>query len=232
MSIPDTYTTLLSYWCQELPTIRRTQGQNRALWVWRLRRARHWALGRVADELPLEGTKARRIRRLKRGLLQNRTTGNPLYGSWVPRTLERWHRPALSLVLDRTEGGVLNILMVGVAVLGRVGPLAWTLLTHGGSSDFPEPKALLERGRPWLPAAPQQAIVEDGECKSVEWMRYAQDWGGDFDLGPAADTRFPEPEETGQHKRHTLKAWQRGKCRYCPLYTMTSPQYGQITVPL
>lgn len=198
MSIPETYTTLLSYLCQALPTLRRTQVRNLALWVWGLLRARHCALGRVADELPIEGTKASRIRRLKRWLMNSRIEVDTIYGPLVQRTLQRWHRPELTLVLDRTEWGVFNVLLVGVAVLGRVIPLTWTLLPHFGSSDVQEQQALLERVRPWLPTAPQKAILGDGEFKSVALMRYAQQWGWDFGLGQSADTRFQGPDGTWQ----------------------------------
>ncbi len=142
LSIPETYTTLLSYLCQALPTRRRTQGRHRALWVWGLLRARHCALGRVTDELPIAGTQARRIRRLKRWLMHDRMTVDPRYGPLVQRILQRWHRPELTLVVDRTEWGVFHVLLVGIAVRGRVVPLAWTLLTQYSSSGFQEHQAL------------------------------------------------------------------------------------------
>lgn len=197
-SIPNTYTHLLSSLCQALPTRRVTHVQHVALWVWRLLRARHWALGRVADALPIEGTKASRIRRLTRWLMHSRRVVDPISGPLVRMTVRRWHRPELTLVLNRTEWGVLTVLLGGVAVLGRVRPLAWTLLPPCGSSNVLEHQALVERVRPWLPVAPQQAIWEDGECKRVEVMRSAQHWGWDFGVGQAADTRFQGPEGTWQ----------------------------------
>jgi hypothetical protein len=194
MSIPDTYANLLSYLCQALPALRRTQRRNLALWVWGLLRARHCALGRVADALPIEGTKASRIRRLKRWLMNSRIVADTIYGPLVQRTLTRWHRPELTLVLDRTEWDVGNVLLVGVAVLGRVLPLAWTVLSHQGNSDFREQRTLLERVRLWLPSTPQKAILGDG----VELMRYAQAQGWDFGLGQSADTRFQGPSGVWQ----------------------------------
>ena len=65
MSIPDTYDTLSSHLCQVLCDHRVTQVRNLALWVWGLLCAGHCALGRVADQLPIEGTKESRIQRLK-----------------------------------------------------------------------------------------------------------------------------------------------------------------------
>ncbi len=198
MSIPDTYPNLLSYPCQALLMLRVTQVRNLALWVWGLLRARHCTVGRVADALPIEGTKARRIRRLKRGLMNSRLVVDPFYGPLGRLTWKRWHRPELTRVLDQTEWGVCNVVMVGIAVLGRVLPLAWTLLSPHGASDFQEQQALLERVRPWLPVAPQKAVLGDGECKSVEWMRSAQHWGWDFGVGQSADTRFQGPAGTWQ----------------------------------
>jgi hypothetical protein len=165
MSIPDTYTSLLSYLGQALPTLRRTPVQHLALWVWGLLRARPCALGRVVDALPIEGTQASRIRRRKRWLMHDRIEVDPISGPLVQRTVQRWHRPALPLVLERTAWGVCNVWMVGVAVLGRVVPLPWTLLSHDGSSDVQEQHARWERVRPWLPAAPQQAVLRDGSAR-------------------------------------------------------------------
>lgn len=48
----------------------------------------HGAVGRVADELPIEGTTTSKIRRLKRWLLHNRMTVDLIYGPWVQRTLK------------------------------------------------------------------------------------------------------------------------------------------------
>ncbi len=63
--------------------------------------------------------------------------------------------------------------MVEVAVLGRVVPLAWTLLPHFGSSNFQEQNVILERIRPWLPVAPQKALLGDREFKSIALIRSA-----------------------------------------------------------
>ncbi len=101
-------------------------------------------------------------------------------------------------MLDRTEWDVGKVLLVGIAVLGRVLPLAWAVLLHQGNADVLEQRALLERVRPWLPSMPQKAVLGDGECKSVEWMRYAQAQGWDFDLGQSADTRFQGPSGVWQ----------------------------------
>ena len=155
MSIPDTYDTLLSHLCQVPCDHRVTQVRNLALWVWGILCAGHCALGRVADQLPIEGTKESRIQRLKRWLVNSRIVSDVVYGPLVQKTLSRWHRSELTLVLDRTEWGRFNVLMVGVALLGRALPLAWTVLPHKGNSSFTEQKALLERVRPWLPDAPQ-----------------------------------------------------------------------------
>lgn len=190
MSIPGSYNKLFSHLCQVLVGFRVTQIRNLSLWVWGLLRAGHCALGRVADQLPIDGTKESRIQRLKRWLVNPRIVGDRVYGPLVRRTLSRWHRPELTLVLDRTEWGPFNVLFVGVALLGRVLPLAWTVLSHKGNSDFSEQKALLERVRPWLPPAPQKGILGDGEFKSVELMQYARSLGWDFGLGQSSDTLF------------------------------------------
>jgi hypothetical protein len=91
-------------------------------------------VGRVADALPIKGTKASRIRRLQRWLTNDRRKVDTISGPVVQQTLPQWHHSALPRVLERTEWGVVNVVMVGVAVLGRVIPLTWTLLPHVGSA--------------------------------------------------------------------------------------------------
>lgn len=196
MSIPASYDTLLSCLCHVLPDVRLTQVRNLALGVWGVLRARHCALGRVADELPLEGTKAGRLRRLKRWGTNRRIGGDTLYGPLVRLALSRWHLTELTLVWDRTEGTGVNIVMVGGALLGRVLPLGWTVLDHDGHANFEAQKALGERVRPWLPGAPRKALAGDGEFKSVELRRYAQALGWDFRLGQSADTLLQLPSGT------------------------------------
>lgn len=199
MSIPTSYPQLFSFLCQALPGIRITQIRPLTLWVWGLLRAGHCTLGKVADQLPIGGIKASRIRRLKRWLVNPRIVIDALYGPLVKLALGRWHLPEMTLVLDRTEWGPFNVLLVGVALLGRVLPLAWTVLPEKGNSDFEEQKALLERVRPWLPEAPRKGILGDGEFKSVALMRYALSLGWDFGLGQSEDTLFQEASGAWKH---------------------------------
>lgn len=196
MSIPGSYNKLLFHLCQVLVDLRVTQVRNLALWVWGLLRAGHCALGRVADQLPISGTKESRIQRLKRWLVNRRIVVDVFYGPLVRQTLRRWHLPRLTLVLDRTEWGVFNVLLVGVALQGRVIPLAWTVLSHEGNSDFEEQKALLERIRPWLPQAPQIGLLGDGEFKSVSLIDYALSLEWDVGLGQSKDTLFRDAQGT------------------------------------
>lgn len=187
-SIPTSYDTFEAHLGQVLFGVRITQIRTLALWVWGLVRARSCHLGRVADHLPIDGTKPSRIRRLKRFLCNPRVVLDAIYGRIVQQVLERWHRSEVTLVMDRTDWKAFNVLMVGISFLGRVLPLAWSVLGHKGSSSFEEQKALLERIRPWLPSHLRIGVLGDGEFRSVSLMAYVQEQGWDFGLGQAEDT--------------------------------------------
>ena len=197
LPIPTPYDTLQSHLCQVLsgvPGIRITQIRNLALWVWGLVKARSCHLGRVADQLPVSGSKPSRIRRLKRFLMNPRILIDAIYGRIVQKVLERWHKDYLTLAIDRTDWDAFNILFVGIPFVGRTIPLAWTVLDHEGNSSFQEQKALLERIRPWIPAHLKVGLLGDGEFRSVELMRYVQSLGWDFGLGQAEDTYVVLPK--------------------------------------
>lgn len=165
-----------------------SQIRNLALWVWGLVKARSCHLGRVADQIPIQGTKPSRIRRLKRFLMHRRILLDAIYGRIVRKVLERWHREELPLAIDRTDWDAFNVLFVGIPFLGHTLPLAWTVLDHEGNSSFEEQKALLERIRPWIPSHLKVGLLGDGEFRSVELMKYTQNLGWDFGVGQAEDT--------------------------------------------
>lgn len=191
LPIPMAYDTLQGHLCQVLsgvPGIRIPQIRNLALGVWGLVKARSCHLGKVADQLPSDGSKPSRICRLKRFLMNPRILIDAIYGQIVQKILERWHRDYLTLAVDRTDWEAFNILFVGIPFVGRTIPLAWKVLDPQGNSSFQEQKALLEKILPWIPAHMKVGLLRDREFRSVELIRSVQSLGWDFGLGQAEDT--------------------------------------------
>ena len=101
--IPGPYDNLLSHFRQHLSGPD-SQLVNLALWVYGLFKARSCHLGRVADELPLEGQKDSIIQRLKRFLMNPGLVPKKLYRKLITAWLKHWPDGAeLTLILDRTE---------------------------------------------------------------------------------------------------------------------------------
>ncbi len=141
---PPLYANLFSYLRQHVsgPT---TQILNVALFVYGVFKARSCVLGSVADELPIEGNRQSRIRRLKRFLKNLRFTPKQMYLTLLRPFLFRWPSDQeLVIILDRTEVCGFNILFAAVAFRGRAIPLTWDILDHKGACCFSEQKKLLD----------------------------------------------------------------------------------------
>lgn len=199
--IPCPYDSLLNHFRQHLSGPD-SQLVNLALWVYGLFKARSCHLGRVADELPVEGQKDSLIQRLKRWLMNLRVVPETLYRQLIAAWLTHWPANAeLTLILDRTEvADQFNVLMLAVGFRGRAIPLSWDVLSHAGACCFEEQKKLLDRLEPWLPANVPIALMADSEFRSIALFEYAcvRNWA--YALGHKGDTMI---------FRADLHTWQR-----------------------
>jgi hypothetical protein len=195
------YDSLLDHFRQHLSGPD-SQLVNLALWVYGLFKARSCHLGRVADELPLEGKKESIIRRSKRWVMNPRLVPESLYRKLIAQWLAHWpDGKELVLIFDRTEvADRFNVLMLAVGFRGRAIPLTWDILSHKGACCFAEQKKLLDRIEPSLPTQAHIALMGDSEFRSVRLFRYAslRDW--DYALGHKGDTLI---------FREDLQRWQR-----------------------
>ena len=167
------YDKLLSEICQWLKGHRITRIRNLALWIYGLLQAEHCSLYKVARHLPLKTSKESKIQRLKRFLKNRGIVVEKIYKKIVKVMLQKWNGKSLDIAMDRTEWGVFNLLLCGIAYKKRVLPLGWRLLKHSGNSSFAEQKELLDSIVPILPERCQISLLGDGEFKSVELMEYA-----------------------------------------------------------
>lgn len=199
--IPRPYDSLLDHFRQHLSGPD-SQLVNLALWVYGLFKARRCHLGRVADELPLEGHKDSLIQRLKRWLMNPRLVPEPLYRQLIAVWLHHWpDRAELPLLLDRTEvADRFNLLMLAVGFRGRAIPLTWEILSHSGACCFAEQQQLLARIEPLLPAQARIALMADSEFRNIKLFEYACARNWDYALGHKGDTMI---------FRDDLHTWQR-----------------------
>lgn len=228
-TIPRPYDSLRTYFNQHLADSP-AQHHNLALWVFGLFKARSCHLGRVADELPLEGQRDSLIQRLKRWLMHP-IDPQELYLSLVRPWLERW--PAnqeLVLILDRfSVADRFNVLLLAVAFRGRAIPLTWKLLPHQGSSSFAYQKQLLEQVR-LLPAKVPVALMGDGEFRSIELFEYAHQHQWDFALGHKGDLRIFREDLDCWQSLKSLSA-QPGKPLYLsPVWLSLQESFGPVNL--
>lgn len=186
--IPPLYDNLFSYLRQHVsgPT---TQVLNVSLFVYGVFKARSCALGSVCDELPIEGNRQSRIRRLKRFLKNLGFIPKKVYLSLLGRFLFRWSSDQeMVIILDRTEVCGFNILFGAVAFRGRAIPLTWDILDHKGACCFSEQKKLLDGIGPILPKQARIVLMADSEFRGQELFTYAVSHAWDYALGHKGDT--------------------------------------------
>jgi hypothetical protein len=90
----------------------------------------------VAKHLPLRTNKASKIQRLKRYLKNPGIVVGEIYSKITQVMLEKWNGKSLDIAIDRTEWGMFNLLLCGIAYGKRVLPLGWRLLKHAGNSNL------------------------------------------------------------------------------------------------
>ncbi len=97
-------------------------------------------------------------------------------GVWIP-IIKQWLQESfnpgqvLHIVIDRTQWGLINILMVSLVVDNRGIPLYFELLDHTGNSNFDTQKSILSRVLPLLKEY-KTVILGDREFCSVELAKW------------------------------------------------------------
>jgi hypothetical protein len=97
-------------------------------------------------------------------------------GVWIP-IIKQWLKQSfnpgdvLHIAIDRTQWGLINILMVSLVIDNRGIPLYFELLDHTGSSNFDTQKSILARVLPLLKEY-KMVVLGDREFCSVELSRW------------------------------------------------------------
>jgi hypothetical protein len=103
-------------------------------------------LEEIARRLPYPIKLRSRIKKLQRFLSLKKWTIEqvwfPIIKSWIGNSWEE--NKSMYLVIDRTQWGIINILMVSIIYNHRAIPIYFELLNKKGSSNFQEQKQVLE----------------------------------------------------------------------------------------
>jgi hypothetical protein len=126
-------------------------------------------LEELASYFPSPILFASRRKKLKRFFESSCLT---IEGIWLP-IIRAWLRESFSqgsvvhIVIDRTQWGLINVLMVSLIIDNRGIPLYFELLDHIGSSDLETQKSILSRVLPLLKDY-KTVVLGDREFCSVE----------------------------------------------------------------
>jgi hypothetical protein len=93
----------------------------------------------------------------------------PIIKQWIIETFTKGE--VVYIVIDRTQWGLINILMVSLVIDNRGIPLYFELLDHTGNSNFETQKNILSRVLPLLKEY-KTVVLGDREFCSVELARW------------------------------------------------------------
>ena len=178
-------------------------------------------LAALALGLPIGGQREHLVQRLRRLLKNERVQPARCYEPLVRYLFAHWTGREVNLVMDRTDiGNRRSILMLGAAYQKRVLPLAWDVLSFGGTSAERQIE-LLKRVQPCLPSLGQVWVhfYGDSEFRAVPLQQTAKDYGWHWQVGLKSDMLF----DTGDGRWQSLAdlALQPGERRYLQGVTLT-----------
>ncbi len=168
----------------------------------------------LAMMLPVPGQRENLVQRIRRWLGNQAVIQHQCYIPLVRRLFAQWSGAEVGLILDRTDiGHQWSVLMLAVAFRHRALPLAWRVLSFGGTSAEIQ-LALVKQVQPHLPSVKQVRITlyGDSEFRAVALQRYCQDQGWHWQLGLKSDILFRQDSSDWQPLRSIAVA--QGQRRY------------------
>jgi hypothetical protein len=160
-------------------------------------------LATLALGLPLPGQREHLIQHLRRFLKNDHVHPVDCYGPVVRHVFAHWSGSEVSLVMDRTDlEDRWSVLTLGAAYQKRLVPLAWDVLSFGGTSADRQ-IGLLKRVRPYLPAPEQVRVNFYGDCefRAVPLQQTCKDFGWHWQVGLKSDVYFQSPDGVWQALR-------------------------------
>jgi hypothetical protein len=192
MNYRQLYSRLTTRLREQLPTASIAQVRNQALVTQALAYGPNCHLATLATLLPVPGQRENLVQRIRRWLANPAVTQDSCYIPLVRQLFAQWSGAEVGLVLDRTDiEDQWSILMLAVAFRHRALPLAWCVLSFGGTSAETQ-VALLKRVQPYLPNPRMVRITLYGDCefRAVAVQRYCQAHHWHWQLGLKSDILF------------------------------------------
>lgn len=149
-------------------------------------------LSTLALGLPVPGRRENLIQHLRRTLKNQPLRSVECYQPLVKYLFAHWPDQEINLVMDRTDlENRFSILTVGATHQKRLVPLAWDVLSYGGTGAV-EQSTLLKRIQPILPSSSQVPIYfyGDAEFRAVPLQQLCQSYGWHWQVGLKSDLWF------------------------------------------
>jgi hypothetical protein len=150
-------------------------------------------LEQIACQLPIRAKKLSLSRRLRRFLQNEAVKVEQWYASsadWLIQSASSGGH--LNLVLDTTKvSSGHRLLCIGVAYQRRTLSLIWDWVGHRkGHCTVKQQLALLKRLQPFIPQGVQPSLVGDGEFGNTQILALLDEWGWDYVLRQAKNTKI------------------------------------------
>lgn len=186
-------------------------------------------LATLALGVPVPGQRENLVQRLRRFLKDDALAVADCYEPWLRHLFAHWSGREVSLVMDRTDiEHRWSVLTLGVTFRHRLLPLAWEVLTFGGTSAAEQMK-LLKRVQPHLPSAQPVRVVFFADCefRAVPVQELCRSYGWHWQVGLKADIAFRAPGGGWQALRDlALQPGQR--CYVSDVYLTRKHAFGPV----
>lgn len=171
-------------------------------------------LERLARVFPCPLLSESRRRKLQRFLSLEKLTLSQIWYPIVVYWLETYCQVGqkLSIVIDRSQWGAINLLMVSLVWNRRAIPLSWSLLPKLGNSNLEEQKEIIQQIVPMLQGY-KVVVLGDREFCSVELASWLREMGLSFCLRLRSSTCLET--ESGNWKALNSLGLTPGMSLYC-----------------
>src|ERR687886_2019678 len=216
---------------QALPAIRISQLETLALVVASATQTQSAQLGALARSLPLPPTQDSKEQRIRRFLDNPRITQAAHYRPIARTALAGVTHQRVDLALDRVLlNEQHNLLVASVGFRRRSVPLAWQTLTHVGSSDLEDQKAVLKAALAELPKGTKVTVHADSEFRSVALFAWLREQGHAALLSIRGRTLVFDTAEAGSGQSLVERVGQRSDVLYLSGVYVTEERYGPVNL--
>ena len=216
---------------QALPAIRISQLETLALVVASATQTQSAQLGALARALPLPTTQDSKEQRIRRFLDNARITQADHYRPIARAARAGVTHQRVDVALDRVLlNEQHNLLVASVGFRRRSVPLAWQTLTHVGSSDLEDQKAVLKAALAELPKGTKVTVHADSEFRSVALFAWLREQGHAALLSIRGRTLVFDTAAAGRGQSLVERVGQRSDVLYLSGVYVTEERYGPVNL--